>query len=255
MTITGRDLSPVPDLWLEQHAVGELDAATARTVGDQLASSPALRARLEAIERSNVEIRARYPAEMMTRQAMAAANVRSEWPRRAAMALVAAGVVTMVATPWLRTERDPAGAVRADAAADARVKGTGAALAVYRKTAAGSEALRDGDAARAGDVLRVGYQSTRAGFGAIVSVDGRGAVTRHYPVDGATAAPLQAGTLVLLDDAFELDDAPRWERFHLFASDAPFDVAPLIRALGTPAGDPPPGLEHATLSLVKEPTP
>lgn len=254
MTSTERDLAPVPDLWVEQYALGELDTETTRAIDDQLGQSPALRARLDELERSNAEIRADFPAATMARQAMAAAPARLEWPRRAALALAAAGVVALVATPWLPSAGDPAGPVRADTA-DARIKGTGAALAVYRKTAAGSEALRDGDPARAGDVLRLGYQSTRAGFGAIVSVDGRGAVTRHYPVDGDTAAPLHAGTLVLLDEAFELDDAPRWERFHLFASDAPFDVATVMRTLGSAAGDPPPGLEHSMLSLVKEPTP
>lgn len=253
MTSTRRDPPPVPDLWLEQYALGELDAATAGAIDDQLARSPALRARLDALERSNAEFGIQVPADTMARRALAAQG-RSKWPRRTALALAAAGVVALAATPWLPTG-DPTGQpVRADAA-DARIKGTGAALAVYRKTAAGSEPLRDGDAARAGDVLRVGYQSTRAGFGAIVSVDGRGAVTRHYPVDGDTAAPLHAGTLVLLDDAFELDDAPRWERFHLFASDAPFAVAAVMRTVGSAAGDPPPGLEHSMLSLVKEPTP
>jgi hypothetical protein len=254
MTATERDLAPVPDLWLEQYALGELDAAAARAIDDQLARSPALRARLDALDQSNAEIRTHLRADTMARQARAAAQVWSEWPRRTVLALGAAGVVALVATPWLPTAGEPTGPLRADTA-DARIKGTGAALAVYRKTAAGSEALRDGDAARAGDVLRVGYQSRRAGFGAIVSVDGRGAVTRHYPVDGAAAAPLTPGTLVLLDAAFELDDAPRWERFHLFTSDAPFDVATVMRTLGSPAGDPPPGLEHSILSLVKEPTP
>jgi hypothetical protein len=254
MTTTERDRASVPDLWLEQYALGELDPATAGAIDDQLARSPALRARLDALERSNAEIGSLFPADTMTRQAMAAAQQRPDWPRRAALAVAAAGVVALVATPWLFTAGDPDGQVRADTA-DARIKGAGGALAVYRKTAAGSEALRDGDPARAGDVLRVGYQSTRAGFGDIVSVDGRGAVTRHYPVNGDTAAPLHAGMLVLLDDAFELDDAPRWERFHLFASDVPFDVATVMRALGNAAGDPPPGLEHSMLPLVKEPTP
>jgi hypothetical protein len=254
MTSTERDRAAVPDLWLEQYVLGELDPAAASAIDEQLSKSPALRARLDALERSNLEIGSHVPADAMARRAMATAQRHLEWPRRTALALAAAGVVALVATPWLPTAGDPAGTVGADADG-ARIKGTGAALAVYRKTAAGSEALRDGDAARAGDVLRVGYQSVHAGFGAIVSVDGRGAVTRHYPVDGDTAAPLQAGTLVLLDDAFELDDAPRWERFHLFASDAPFDVATAMRSLASAAGDPPPGLEHSMLSLVKEPTP
>jgi len=255
--VTGRErpAEVVPDLWLEQYVLGELDEVRAAAITREMAQSPALRVRLEALERSDREIRAAWPCLVADVTARASSRRR---PRPVALMLATAAAIGLASTPWLWSTTGRRGESRSAAApsSDDRVKGTGAALAVYRQTPAGSEALREGDRARAGDLLRVGYQASRAGFGAILSVDGSGAVTRHYPLAGPTAAPLEAGALVLLNEAFELDDAPRWERFHLFASESPFDLDPLIRALGA-GGEiaARPGLEHATLSIAKEPVP
>jgi hypothetical protein len=258
--VTGRERPAelVPDLWLEQYVLGELDQARTAFITRELAHSPSLRVRLEALERSDREIRAAYPPPRLVADVTARAGGR-RGRRPAAVVLATTAAIGLAATPWLWSASGRFGESRSAAApssSDDRVKGTGAALAVYRQTPAGSEALRDGDRGRAGDLLRVGYQASRAGFGAILSVDGSGVVTRHYPLDGPTAAPLEVGALVLLNEAFELDAAPRWERFHLFASDSPFDLDPLIRALGAGGNvAAPPGLEHATLSIAKEPVP
>src|SRR5262245_27636506 len=50
----------VPDLILERYLLKELPEASARAVEQMLAADPALRARLDAIDRSDLEIRARY---------------------------------------------------------------------------------------------------------------------------------------------------------------------------------------------------
>ncbi|MGD9904808.1 MAG: anti-sigma factor [Vicinamibacterales bacterium] len=257
MTVPPEPATPVPDLLLEQYLLGELDAAATRRLDREIAASPALAARLDRLRRSDQELRAdRLPDRLAHAVVARAIDVPRQWPPRAAAAAMAVATVAVVvvALPWLRGAGAPPGAATASVGDD-RIKGTGAALAIYRQTPGGSELLHDGDRARPGDVLRVGYQAARGGYGAIVSIDGRGAVTRHYPLDGTTAAPLEAGTLVLLAEAFELDDAPRWERFHLFSSPDRFELDPVMRALGTPGGDAPPRLDHVTISLVKEPTP
>jgi hypothetical protein len=105
-----------------------------------------------------------------------------------------------------------------------RIKGLRPALSLFRKTAAGSEALADGDRARQGDVIRVGYRASGRRYGVIVSLDGRGAVTRHLPEQGRLAAALEGGEVVLLAHAYELDDAPAWERFYFVTADEPFEV-------------------------------
>ena len=46
----------------------------------------------------------------------------------------------------------------------------------------------------------------------IVSYDGRGVVTLHYPNVARASAELRAGGAVPLDHSFELDDAPLFER-------------------------------------------
>jgi hypothetical protein len=128
------------------------------------------------------------------------------------------------------------------------------ALALYRRTAAGSESLADGSVARAGDLVRVGYRSAGHAYGVIFSIDGRGHVTMHLPPAGGRAAPLGRETTVLLDTAYELDDAPLWERFYFVASDAPFGVAPVVDAVRRAAALPK-GLEQSTISLQKEDRP
>jgi hypothetical protein len=77
-------------------------------------------------------------------------------------------------------------------------------------------------------VVRLAYRAAGHAFGLILSVDGRGAVTLHLPERGGLAAPLDTDAEVPLDHAYELDDAPRWERFYFVVGDAPFEVAPVV---------------------------
>lgn len=130
-----------------------------------------------------------------------------------------------------------------------RVKGPAASLNIFRQTPSGSELLEDGSLARAGDVIRVGYRLAGPGYGVIVSVDGRGVVTRHLPSSAGRAATMANGEVVLLDQAYELDDAPQWERFFIVTGDSAFDVEPIVRAAKSFAES---GATSPTLSLPAE---
>ena len=105
-----------------------------------------------------------------------------------------------------------------------RVKGITPFLLLYRKAAADVERLPPAAVARHHDVVQLAYQAGARRYGVIVSVDGRGVVTRHLPVAGASAAPLMPGSPVPLPQSYELDDAPGFERFVLVAADEPFAV-------------------------------
>ena len=129
---------------------------------------------------------------------------------------------------------------------------------MYRRTSGGSETLADGAVARQGDLVRVGYRSAGHAYGVIFSIDGRQTVTMHLPREGDRAAPLAREATVLLDRAYELDDASLWERFYFVAGDAPFDVAPIVaaaRRAPSAALALPRGLDQATFSLQKEARP
>ena len=86
--------------------------------------------------------------------------------------------------------------------------------------------LPSGANVREGDLLQLSYAGTST-HGVIASVDGSGVATLHFPdaEDGNTR--LDAG-LVRLDHAYELDDAPDFERFFLISADVPLDPEEIL---------------------------
>ena len=111
-----------------------------------------------------------------------------------------------------------------------RAKGLLPHLVVYRKRAGRTERLPPQARAAAGDLLQLGYVAAGQAHGVILSVDGRGAVTQHFPAPGSTATALAPHGQQALPQAYELDDAPDFERFFFVTSRAPLDPAPLLAA-------------------------
>jgi hypothetical protein len=215
----------IPDIILERYRLNELTAADAASVAAHLERDSGLRTRLAALEASDAVLRA--PVEIIARRLTPVARPRR--PRALVWApAVAAAAVAVAFAVVART-----GPANAPAAPTERIKGADEnrpALALYRRTADGSERLADGASARAGDVVRVGYHAAGRAYGAILSVDGRGTVTVHLPARGHNAVELRPEATVLLDQAYELDDAPRWERFYFVTGDTSFDLEPVLKA-------------------------
>jgi hypothetical protein len=239
--------SSVPDLTLERYRLGELPPKQMSAIGARAKGDALLQARLAALDESDDAIRgereagwlARAVAERMGRSGRAIERKQRDgvgWTGSNVIAFASAAVIVVAAGLWSASGYGRPGAVPATVAitngsrAADRIKGTTAVLLVYRKIGPSSEQLRDGDAARQGDLVRVAYRASNAGFGVIVSIDGRGVVTRHLPVAGDAAVALQAGDATPLANAYELDDAPRWEQFFLVTNDHVFDVARVVDA-------------------------
>jgi hypothetical protein len=235
----------VPDLLLERYRLKELPDTVRDAIDRETAGNPALRARLDALDRSDSDIRAHYPPSTFVRRRPRRISVRGMVLAGAFAATVLAMVIALPHTPASRSETE-------------RVKGSVVpALAVYRWTSAGSERLADGDVAHPGDLLRLGYASAGRKYGLILSIDGKGAVTLHLPPSGDRAVPLGQDKLVLLDKAYELDDAPRIERFYFVTGERPFSASPIIAAAksagAAPAALPlPAGLNQVTFAIRKE---
>jgi hypothetical protein len=252
----------IPDLILEQYRLRELPAAEARRVEQLLAADAALRSRLEALEQSDEEIAREYPATWMASrlrarvpEAVGRPSPRLRWARPLAVAAVA--IAALVGVRLLRPAVAP-GPVTTTPAVDDHIKGLQPSIAVYRRTAAGSETLANGSVVRAGDLLRLGYVGAGRPYGIILSIDGRGLVTQHLPPSGDRAAPLVSGRVMLLDQSYELDDAPGIERFYLVTGETPFLVAPVMEAARKAARHPPAALplarelSQSTFSIQKE---
>lgn len=110
-----------------------------------------------------------------------------------------------------------------------RIKGKEAELRLYRQTQAGPERLQPGASASAGDIVQAEFHPGKFAYGAIVSVDGDGAVTLHWPARPDAATAWSSASEFRLPEAFELDRAHGFERFHMLLSDRPVDLESLLQ--------------------------
>jgi anti-sigma factor RsiW len=242
----------VHDLTLERYRQGELPAAEAAALRAAIATDEALRDRLAALERSDAEILATAPPPVFA--AAVERRARTKGVREVtsgpslpwfftALPLLGAGVLALAAggvvlRGVLPVSPLPHGSVDTAPSGD-RLKGGGLDLLLYRKAGEATiEQLVPGALARPLDVLQLAYQAGGQRFGVILSIDGRGAVTLHLPESGDQAAPLRPGGTVALPHAYELDDAPRLERFYFVAAPEPFAVRLVLAAASSAGFDP-----------------
>jgi hypothetical protein len=221
-----------PEWLIERLALGELDEAAAADVRARLAAEGrTVEGELGALSISNREILNEHPpaklAAAVRGRAAEARGVRSRWILALPLTLAGAAAIALVARP---APHGPTG-VGAPTLEDTMIKGP-AKVHVYRHGAGVDERLGDGARAARGDLLQLAYSAGEGGaFGALLSIDGGGHVTLHLPEGAAqTAARLSAKGEVKLPSAYELDDAPAFERFVLVTSDAPFAMANVLDA-------------------------
>jgi hypothetical protein len=268
-----RDPELVPDLVLERLRLGELEKSRAASLRERLGRDEELRLRLAALEASDAEILRTYPADQFAAAVRAGAGREAEmsragrpgWRTPVMPAAVAACLLALLGGARLvRDTLVSPGASPSATAPGERVKGGPVALLLFRQGLDRSvERLAQGAVARPSEVVQIAYQAGGHPYGVILSIDGRGTVTRHLPAEGEMAAPLRAGGTVVLPAAFRLDDAPSLERFYFVAGDEPFAVAP-IEAMVLRSGTDPrtanplplaPQLAQVSFLLAKEVTP
>ena len=221
-----QDKRPISDYQLERYLLREGTDDELAALDRRLADDPELAQRLAALERSNEELHQRYPPEWMRGQIelklkrAQGRRVQRTWSGYRLWAVPAVALIlAVVAVPTLLDDQETA------EVSATRIKGSEQEprLLVFRKLASDVERLQDGALARSGDLVQLAYRSGGLQYGAILSVDGRGTVTQHLPAIGAEAVLLAAQDT--LDVAYELDDAPQWERFYLVAADRRFGLA------------------------------
>ncbi len=246
---------PVPPLLLERLAAGELDPEQERQVRARLEQEPEGLARLAALAGDEAQILEAYPPRVVAaaielraaKQRQGSARRRLAWA--ALPAAAAAVVLALVLRPLLTGPTDGVGPTE-------RVKG-GPLLVVYRKGEDAVEQLAEGDAVRTGDLLQIGYNAAGAVHGVIISIDGRGRATLHFPRTSQESTRLKQEGEQLLPYAYELDDAPAFERFFFITGQRPLDVGALMKqaesmaSAGRDSLSPPSGAAAVGLLLTK----
>jgi hypothetical protein len=236
----------VPDWMWERYLLDELPGKKRRQLEKQLAQDPALRAELEAVRLADRRILSAYPPERMIPEILrraALARPRREATRRwrlawvAAPALALAAFLLLILPPLIQRRLARPGEDYIGVKGGGVLTRATARLQVYRRAGDGGEQLRDGSVARAGDRLQLAFVPGKQTHGVILSIDGAGAVTLHFPekADGDTALP--GGSRVFLPRSYELDRAPLFERFFFISAQTPLPTAAILEKARALAAD------------------
>lgn len=216
--------SDVPLRLLERYILKELPQKKMRELDKLVSGNPELKRKIDELARDNEIILRQYPPEKTVpeisrrfmkeknspRSEKSAVSIKKVLYLPAAM--LTAALLFWVILPVIRQSTD-APVFRSETT---RIKGTGAALFLYRLKDSRIELLGNNSTARQHDLIQIGYLSEES-HGMIFSVDGRGALTLHLPEKGSSAK-LTVNRKVLLKKSYELDDAPLFEKFYLVTS-------------------------------------
>lgn len=253
----------IPDIYLEQYILGELPEPLRREINDLIQKDPELNERINRILESDRGILSAYPAETMARKIMerknqtwrtslktaavkkgrtepgfftaAAYKIKSfieqiftTRARRYAFTLSSAFALLLLVIflfPGIRSGFDTG----RDIEKDVRIKGLDSKLLLYRIKNGKAEELKNDDTVHRGDIIQAGYIATGDyKYGLILSIDGRGTVTLHYPSNTSSGQKLSLNRKTLLSRSYELDDSPHFERFIMILSTKSLNNAEII---------------------------
>ncbi len=211
--------SRVPDLLVEKLHLGDLTPAEADAVRARLAATEpdagaARLAALRASDSADAPVLARLGQRPAGHTSPARRRFNPAW-LAIPVAICLALVVTFALPP-----SDPS---------ELRAKGD-SVLLIQRQTPSGPTPITATDRLAAGEAVQVQLRTASPRHFAVLSIDGRGALTTHL------APTPTALTTLDLAEAFTLDDAPGFERFAFFTSPDPLDLTSLeasLRALAT----------------------
>lgn len=204
---------------LERYRLGELP----RNLVAQVESMDNLKEAMDELDRSDKEILEQYSFSTVERKIR-----RRKAQKMSRFATIAAALTLVIGGAFIFAGRNgaPSNGIR--------IKGNQAnspVLTLYRHQGDRVEQLSDGAMASSGDLLQIGYRNTSPNtFGLILSIDGNGQQTIHYPMSGDEALLLENGGEFYLPWSYELDDAPEYEAFFLLASDQPFSMKDISAA-------------------------
>lgn len=233
----------VPDLKLEQYLLHELSETEMNRISGLIAKDENLQRKVQEMEDFNKDFLEKYPPEEMAlsikhkysvKQLEEVEESQHSWvsylkPLAIAAPMMALVIALIIINPfpeWFGSTDSP----YTDPMQITRLKGFDPFLRMYKLDAEGEvEIMDEGDWAGENDILQVGYISAGAPYGAIVSVDGRGAVTVHSVSEDGDTELVSDGEQ-LLPQAYALDDAPEFEAFFFVISLDPVDINQIVSA-------------------------
>lgn len=224
---------------LDRYLLGELPSSRMKEITKLIQEEPDLKKKISILKKTNAEIIEHNPPETMLPGILR----KYEKNRLRTLSREKAGLLSLkrkrllYATPVLTAAlflmfvvlfRD------GSSPGQNRIKGEDALdfsktqILIYRKNRDQIELLNNGDKARYGDLVQLGYIPAGKTYGVILSIDGNGVVTLHYPEKKNDSTLLNQEKKNLLTSAYELDNAPDFERFFFVTAEEEIDVTEII---------------------------
>ncbi|MDA3899585.1 MAG: hypothetical protein PF637_03590 [Spirochaetes bacterium] len=244
----------ITDLTLEQYLLHELPEETYNNLKNIIESDVQTRLRLLKIEESNHDFFSANPVALRVKQIEKAAedsNVKKALISKRHLSLFSqffnfktvlsfSSALAIVMALFMFMPRDSRQTLQnlGENSEVTRIKGS-ASLNIYKKSETGVIVLTNRSVVKPGDHLQIAYQNDTSTFGAILSIDGNGTITRHFPIDSNVSRSIEKGKRVTLDNSYVLDDAPYFEKFYLFISKKPFQIKSIENRLQETSGNNP----------------
>lgn len=229
----------IPQHILERFLLGELPKSRIENIKNQIESDPELKHRLETLQSSNREILDEYPPHLISSQIANRSEATEEPVDRKQKSpfgllrslmyispvLVTSVLVIFVALPLIKNFQPGTNRTKGSTI----VSPDTPHLIIHRQTNDKIEVLKNAQTVSPGDLLQIAYVSRQKPFGMILSIDGNGTVTLHFPYNPTDPTILDKNNRIFLANSYELDDAPDFERFFFITSDHEFNVRKVVK--------------------------
>lgn len=223
----------IPDWLLEKYILNELNKDLQLEIKQKISFSKSLEQRYNTLLGSNKEILSAYPPSIIAGRIKQKYNLNREAADKRNKILVfrsfafAAAVFSVLFVLFLvvPAKKTTVAFIQNEST---RIKSAEPHLNIYRQTEKGYEVLKSGAKTYRGDKFQIKYSAAEVNYGIIFSIDGRGSVTLHYPYKMEQEPALDKKGETALFEAFELDDAPSFERFFFITSKDNFKVKDIM---------------------------
>lgn len=222
---------------IERYLLGELPPSSMEEISRLIRENPELQKEIHHLKQAHAELLNQNPPETMlpgiqkryeeikrrTKTRKKVKPIAMRWLLYGAPVLASALLLLFVML--LKDGTSPG---------TTRIKGedaidfTKTQVIIYEKRGDKIKLLGNGDQAKAGDLLQLAYVPGGKTHGVIFSIDGNGVVTLHYPESDSNSTMLEQGTKHPLSSAYQLDDAPDFERFFLITAMTEIDVSNVL---------------------------
>lgn len=229
---------------LERYILGELSPHKSMEIKNLLKKEKNIKLRIERLIQSNKDFLKQYPSEQILPEIMSRCDNeknKSERKKRNVHRLflwVSSSVSLMIVllTIFLALQKNnmfnPESSRENSRENRAKgivpLKASQPEIFIFRKNKDGVEQLHEGSVVNKGDLLQISYLSVNDTKGMIVSIDGNRVVTLHYPENINDSPLLQKHKQAYLENSYELDNAPDFERFFLITSNSEFDLKEIM---------------------------